>query len=130
VFACKDCHFLSSKNKLSTPRLQSSWNSIAILGPLFSIFHCQVSDNVSVAHFIDFLCGLRETESYSKEPAAATVLPNLVVVKESAFAGYSPKKNRCDSHSQSEDPNPTIGPDAPGIAAKRFAQLCSRDFRL
>jgi hypothetical protein len=45
-----------------------------------------------------------------------------------AKSGGSLKKNRCDAHSQSEEPNPTIGTEAPGIAATRLAQRCSRRF--
>jgi len=61
VFASKNCNFLSAKNKFSAPRIQSRWNSTAILSPFIGVFHRQMPDNVSFAHFIDFLCGVKET---------------------------------------------------------------------
>jgi hypothetical protein len=50
-----------------------------------------MSDDISLAHFIDFLCGLRKTKSYGNEHSAATVLPNLIAIEESRFAEQSLK---------------------------------------
>jgi len=55
MFDSQDRNPLSSKDKFGTPRLQSGRNLIAVLGPLFGVFHGEMPDNVSVAHFVGFL---------------------------------------------------------------------------
>jgi hypothetical protein len=62
VLTGQNCNSFSSKDKFGAPWLQSSWNLIAVLGPLFSVFHCDVSDNISGAHFVDLLKDLANTE--------------------------------------------------------------------
>ena len=55
MFTSQDRNSFSSKDKFGSPRLQSGWNLIAILGPLFSIYYCKVSYNVSGTHLVDLL---------------------------------------------------------------------------
>jgi hypothetical protein len=43
-----------------------------------------------------------------------------------ALDGRLPKKHKCDSHRQSDDPNPVKGMDAPRCTLRHCAQRCSQ----